>query len=232
MNTGTADPYVMLVASLPALGPMLGSHRPAISAERLQERLGYLDPADRADLEAMRASLSWSRLDLGESDAHFLGRVDALVARLRSPVLRAAVRDRLEIRTLVAALRRRAMGQEAPPAGERWGYGRFVAVIRANWAQPDFGVARTFPWMTKARERLEAGDAAGLERVVLQAAWNAAARHADGHIFDFEAVALYVMRWSMVDRWSRYDVASATARFSALLDAATVDAAAAIGTHP
>lgn len=232
MMGATAEPYIMLMASLPALGPLLGSQAPAITATRLEERLGYLDPRDRADLDALRAGLSWSRLGLGESDGAFLARMDGVLVRLKSPVLREAVRDRLELRTLVAALRRRAAGQEAPPADERWGYGRFVEVIRANWAQPDFGVARSFPWLARARERLEAEDSAGLERVLLKAAWDAAARYADGHIFDFEAVAFYVMRWSLVDRWARYDVAVATTRFSELLDAATADVTSAIGTNP
>ncbi|HMO28021.1 hypothetical protein [Enterovirga sp.] len=232
MMGGTAEPYIMLMASLPALGPLLGSQAPAITATRLEERLGYLDPRDRADLDALRAGLSWSRLALGEDDGTFLARMDAAIARLRSPILRDAVRDRLELRTLAAALRRRAAGQEAPPAGERWGYGRFVEVIRANWAQPDFGVGRSFPWLAKARERLEAGDSAGLERILLKAAWDAAARYADGHVFDFEAVAFYVVRWSLVDRWARYDVAAATTRFSELLDAATADVAFPIGTNP
>lgn len=217
----TGEPYVMLMASLPALGPLLGSQTPAISAARLRERLGLLKPADRDNLEAMIAALSWSRLDLGETDEAFLDRIETLMAQIESPVLRDAVRDRLELRTVVAALRRRAAGKDAPTASERWGYGRFLDVIRRRWSEPDFGLGQNFPWVKQARERLEAGDVPGLERIVLQAAWDASARHAEGHIFDFEAVAFYVERWWLADRWSRYDVAAATARFRELLDAAT-----------
>jgi hypothetical protein len=77
----------------------------------------------------------------------------------------------------------------------------------------------------KAKEKLEAGDARGLEAIVLQAAWDAGARHLAGHAFDFEAVAFYVLRWSLIDRWSRYDATAAAARFTDLLDAAFADTA-------
>lgn len=222
------DRYVMLMASLPALGPLLGSPTPAISATRLKDRLRLLAPSDRATLEAMRAATTWGHRDLGESDADFLAGLDRALELVESPTLRAAVRDRMELRTLVAALRRRHAGLPAPAAGELWGFGRFLDTIRANWTRPDFGLARRFPWITAARASLESGDPADLERILLQAAWNSAGRYAQNHFFDFEAVACYVIRWSLADRWSHYDVAAATLRFEELLDAATRDALPAI----
>jgi hypothetical protein len=218
-----ADPYVMLVASLPAVGSLLSDKEPPINRVRLEQRLNELDPEDHAELDALTSVLSWSRLDIGDDDAAFVARATQVIGAVRSETLRAAASDRLEIRTLIAALRRRHQGEEAPPPGTRWGYGRFVETIRTNWGAPDFGVGRAFPWMLAARERLEAGDAPGLERIVLKAVWDSGARHAAGHEFDFEAVAFYVLRWSLVDRWARYDVAVATTRFAELLDAAFAD---------
>lgn len=216
----SGDPYVMLVASLPALGTLLSNRAPPINQTRLEQRLNALDPEDHADLDALRSLLSWSRLGIGDEDAAFVERAVRVIAAVRSDTLRAAASERLEIRTLLAALRRRHRGEDAPAPGTVWGYGRFVETIRANWAVSDFGVGRLFPWVVKAREKLDAGDAAGLERIALQAAWDSGARHAAGHEFDFEAVAFYVLRWSLVDRWSRYDAAAAAARFAELLDAA------------
>lgn len=37
------------------------------------------------------------------------------------------------------------------------------------------------------------------------------------HDFDFEAVALYVVRWDLLERWTRYDAEAAAARFSTLV---------------
>jgi len=217
------EPYVMLVASLPHVGTLLSNRAPPINQVRLEQRLKELDPEDRAELEALRSLLSWSRLEIGDEDAAFVARARQIIEAAHSETLRAAASERLEIRTLMAALRRRHRGEDAPAPGTVWGYGRYVDTLRANWAAPDFGVGRAFPWVLAAKEKLEAGDAQGLERITLQAAWDSGARHAAGHEFDFEAVAAYALRWSLVDRWSRYDAAAAATRFTELLEAAFVD---------
>jgi len=212
------------VASFPALGPLLSEKVPTINLARLDQLLrGSLEPEDLEELQKVRAVLSWFHLDLHTDDAAFLARARPIVDGIRSDAIRAAVRDRLEIRTLVAALRRRHAGEQAPGPDTPWGYGRFVATIRANWSAPDFGVGRSFPWVLAARERLEAGDYKGLEQITLQAGWAAGERHLALHDFDFEAVVYYVMRWSMVDRWSRYDADAASQRFAELLEEALAD---------
>jgi len=219
----TTEPYVMLVASLPHVGTLLSNRTPPINQVRLEQRLKELNPEDRAELEALRSLLSWSRLEIGDDDAAFVTRARQVIEAAHSETLRAAVSERLEIRTLMSALRRRHRGEDAPAPGTIWGYGRYVDTIRANWATPDFGVGRAFPWVIAAKEKLEAGDAQGLERITLQAAWDSGARHTTGHEFDFEAVAAYVLRWSLVERWSRYDATAAATRFTELLNAAFAD---------
>jgi hypothetical protein len=220
---GTLPSYVTLMASLPAVGPLLTNKAPPINEVRLKQRLKWLTPEDQTQVETLRSLLAWTRLDMGETDEAFLARAHRLLREVRSESLRAAVRDRLEIRTLLAAMRRRHAGEEAPPPGTAWGFGRFVATIRANWGAPDFGVGRAFPWVLAARERLEADDRPGLERIILDAAWAAGERHLGGHDFDLEAVAWYLARWSLVDRWARYDADAAAERFAELLDDALTD---------
>lgn len=217
-----SDPYVMLIGSLPAIGPLLSDKEPPINRMRLYERLNMLEPKDRAELDALISIVSWAALDAGEDDAAFLERAERIVAAVRGEDLRRAARDRLEIRTLIAALRRRHAGEDAPADGVRWGYGRYVEKIRAHWGEPDFGVGRMFPWVLAAREKLEAGETTALERIVLEAAWNSGTRQELGHAFDFQAVAFYLLRWSLNERWARYDADAAGARFAALLDAAFV----------
>ena len=217
------DSYVMLVASLPALGPLLSEREPPINRVRLEQRQSELDPEDRAELDRILSVLSWNRTDISDDDPAFVAHATRVIAALRSQTLREAVSNRLEIRTLVAALRRRHQGEDAPLPGVAWGYGRYVDRIRKNWGAPDFGIGRIFPWVLAARERLEAGDVPELERIVLKAAWDSIGRFAAGHEFDFEAVVFYVLRWSMIDRWARYDATGAAARFAELLDAALED---------
>ena len=217
------DPYVRLMASLPRIG-FLAERTIPISRERLQARLTDLEPEDAAELAALRALLDWESFDLAMDDARFLAEADRLIARLRHPAVRAAVLDRLEMRTIVAALRRRRAGLDAPAPGEPWGHGPAVPRIRADWTLPDFGLGRGRPWIAKARERLEAGDTPALERLLLETAWDLIRRREAGHEFDFAAVAFYLMRWSIADRWSRYDADAAAIRFAELLDAALAGA--------
>lgn len=218
------DSYIMLVSSLPDLGGFLEVQAPPINRLQVEERLAMLSPEDRAELDAVASVVAWERIRAEDEDATVLARTERVAASLRSETLRLLVRDRLEIRTLIAALRRRHAGEEAPAPHVRWGYGRFRETIRANWADPSFGVALAFPWVAQAREKLEAGDTAGFERVALQAVWDAIGRHADLHTFDLEAVAIYLLRWSVVDNWAQYDIAGATTRFTRLLDEAFADA--------
>ena len=217
---GASTEYVTLLASLPALGPILAAKNAPINGSRLRDRLKMLRPEHQQEIEAAAALLAWSRLRLDHTDADLVGRARRVIPALRSPFLAKLTIERLELRTVMAALRRRHSGQDAPPVGELWGYGRFVTKIAARWREPGFGLERSFPWVVAAREKLERGDTAGLERIALEAAWRQAARMQEGHQFDFEAVALYVIRWNILDRWTRYDAEAAAARFSDLVDAA------------
>ena len=82
------------------------------------------------------------------------------------------------------------------------------------------GMAHVSPWVTEARSLLEAGDAAALERLTLERAWAAESRRELEHAFDFEAVAFYALRWTLAERWARYDADGAAKRFSQLLEKA------------
>lgn len=217
------QPYVTLMASLPAIR-FLSEKEPPINRPRLTERLKDLPPADQETLRELTEVVSWRYIDVTEEDAAFLDRAEALLERIASPTLAAALRERLELRTVIVALRRRHAGEDAPPKGVRWGHGPHLERIRANWSVPDFGVATFYRWLPAAKEALDAGDTVALERLLLDTAWQQQARHAEGHEFDFEAVALYMLRWSIADRWARYDADEARLRFAELLDAALADA--------
>ncbi|MEL6480116.1 MAG: hypothetical protein AAFQ75_01585 [Pseudomonadota bacterium] len=219
-----ADQYITLVSSLPALGPVLGAKHAPINRARLQKRLRLLTPEHHAELMSLADLLAWSRLPLAGNDEALVSRARRVIPALSSPTLAALARDRLEMRTVTAALRRRKAGQEAPQGDEAWGYSRYLVQITANWNDPEFGLTRVYPWLPEARMALEKHDAQGLERVLLEAAWRHASRHAVGHDFDYEAVAIYVIRWNLLDRWTRYDEQAAAARFASLVDQALATA--------
>ena len=214
------DEYVTLMASLPALGPVLAARYAPINRVRLQSRLRQLRPGHLAELQAAADLLAWGRLPLTGADADLVRRARRTIPNLSNPTLAAIAAERMELRTVIAALRRRRHGQDSPPEDPDWGYGRFVRTIAANWREPDLGVGRRYPFVTAARDLLQKDDVRGFERLVLETAWQQAERHADGHCFDFEAVALYLIRWNLLDRWVRYDAEAAAARFDTLVTSA------------
>ena len=210
--------YVQLVASLPTLGPILAAKTAPINRVRLQARLQrMLRPEHLAEIQAAASILAWPRQPLLTTDADFVSNARKVIPTLRSETLRRLVHDRLEQRTVIAALRRRHAGQDAPAAGEIWGYGRYVERIRANWREPGFGLAQSLKWVLPAKDMLDRADASGLERILLEAAWRQADRLVGAHDFDFEAIALYVVRWNLLDRWTRHDAEAAAARFGTLV---------------
>ena len=210
--------YVQLMASLPALGPILAAKTAPINHVRLQSRLRrMLRPEHFAEIQEAANVLAWSRHAMLTTDADFVRHARKVIPTLKSETLRRLVHDQLEQRTVLAALRRRHIGQDAPAAAEIWGYGRYVDRICANWRQPDFGLGQSVKWLLPAKDMLDKEDAAGLERILLETAWRRADRMVGAHNFDFEAVALYVVRWDLLDRWTRYDAQAAAARFGALV---------------
>jgi hypothetical protein len=223
-----ADPqrYVTLVASLPALGDLFAAKQTPISRLRLEQRLRGLEPEDKALLDEMLDLVAWRRLELERSDAEIVRRARRLVPRLPTMTLRRAVEHRLEMRTILAALRRRQRGEPAPAAAEVWGHGRWTRTIRERWQEPGLGVERAHPWVLEAAAHVESGDALALESLLMRETWTTTGRLALGHAFDFTAVGLYMLRYQLLERRVAYDVEAAALRFRALVAEGLADFAA------
>ncbi len=210
--------YVSLMSSLPYHGELFGAKQTPLSRFQLDKRLAWLQPEHADTLARIESIVRWRRLQMGLADDVFLDQADDVVESLESPLLAEVVQTRLEARTLIAAMRMRRAGRPAPGLRQRWGYGRWVNVIARHWSDVDFGVERMFPWVVEAGRKLEAGDALGVDRLFMEYSWQELARLGAGHYFDFEAVAIYVLRWDLIDRWTRYDEALAQRRILALAD--------------
>ncbi len=225
--------YTTLMASLPPLGGLFEAREPAISRLRLTSRIGLLHPDDRADLDRAAGILSQSLLpEAGEgegdgrsaaggppagADALLLEEVGRFFREVRQPLLRQLVRQRLDRRTIVAALRRRHRGEAEPPRGQVWGFGELVPTIERHWREPAFALAGVFPWIPEAVRLLESDDLVGVERLLFSLIWRELDQLGQGHHFDFEAVVIYLARWSLVERWSNYDADAAARRFRQLV---------------
>lgn len=210
--------YTMLICSLPHHGRSFVQKRPPLSRLRLDRRLQMLTEADAARLDEIERLAQWDYLSHQESDLEIVRYAQGFIPGLAEPALRAILDDRLTLRTLVAGLRRRLLGDPPPRLGEPWGYGPWLDMMVRHWSHPAFGLERPFPWLEQADGLLRAGDSLGLERLLLGLSWRHLNRLSAGHDFDFVAVVVYVLKWQLVDRWSRFDAGVAIERFEGLIN--------------
>jgi len=218
MSMGASCCYAMLICYLPPLPahPFAIKLTP-LSRLQLDRRLALLAPGDAQDLATIEEIAHWDRIPLATSDRGFVACARSALSKLKSPALREILCWRLELRTLVAALRRRHRGLPVPAVSEIWGYGQCLDYIRRYWEQPDFNLSHLYPWVAAADQHLREGRHTALEHLLFATVWDRYTRLAWNHHFDFEAVVLYVLRWNLIDRLTRYDPAAATQRFNALL---------------
>ncbi len=213
------DAYVTLIASLPSREELFVAKQAPLSRLKLDQRLRVLSDEDSAVLKMIEEALNWRSLSMKVTEKDVINRSRRVLQNVDNETLQQIVRDRLEIRTCVAALRRRAQGQGAPAKETPWGFGRWVDHIARNWTEPTFRLDGVFPWLREANRLMRAGDTIALERLVLEESDKRLRRLSGEHLFDFEAVVIYVLQWSMVDRWSRYNAEVAVRRFDDLTEA-------------
>jgi hypothetical protein len=217
MTYSAGDAYVMLMASLPPIGKLFAPVQPPISRLRLDQRLAMLTELDRQRLDRIEAITLWSRVASLGSDAA-VARAARLLDQELPEVLARVVQHRLELRTLVAALRVRAAGAESAANPSEWGVGRWNQTIARHWSEKDFRLGHVYPWLDEAEALVAAGDALSLEQLLLTEAWRSL-DSVTGHYFDFVAVVVYVLRWDIAERWHRCDEELAASRFASMVEA-------------
>jgi hypothetical protein len=220
---GGAYRYLTLMASLPALQAPFVARQLPLSRLRLEARLRLLDEDDAGMLSRILDVMQWERAGIEMTDADMVLRLDALMDELHGATLRRVISERFALRTVLAAMRRRRRGQNAPATGAAWGFGEFVDLIRRNWTRPHFGLRRTMPWLAELRELHDAGATLELERAIVRVDWDNLCRAAREHEFDFEAVVLYALRYNVVADWLGHAPADARARFEELVASAIGD---------
>ena len=210
--------YVTLMSSLPPLGPLFGSKQTPLSRLKLENRLKLLDAKDAELLNRIIDLIAWSQQPRERTDSQFVADANQLLAEVHNPTLGEIITYRLDLRTIIVALRRRHRGETEPPVGQAWGVGRWVNYIERYWTEPGFRLEVMFPWVGEANQLLETNDSMALERLQFELNWKMLDRLGAGHYFDFEAVVIYIMRWSLVYRWTHYDGEVACKQFRQLLD--------------
>jgi hypothetical protein len=202
--------YYQLVASLPALPDFRRTRRLPLSRRRLEERLALLHPDDLAELTRAERLISWRRQPVSRTTEQIAAMYDEVMATTRNRELRNIVDFRMNMRTVMVALRLKRQGKGAPSG-------------RSRWADPEFGLVAVFPWIPEAREFLDQGDAMELESLMMGLSWKTLRRVADGHPFGFESVFAFAYKWDILRRWLSYDAEKARQRFEELILEVTVD---------
>lgn len=215
--------YTLLITSLPPQPVDLFSTKILpISRIQLDKRLTLLDANDAADLARIEGLLHWSKMHEAD-DLNIVKHGHAEMALISSDFLREIVLWRLEIRTLVTALRRRNAGENRPLDLPFHGFGDRLNFIRRNWHKSDFGLGYSLPWLKQAQQLIAENKILELDKLMLELNWKHYARLSLGHTFDFPAVVLYVLRWYLINRWVSYDADRALLRFNELICAAMAD---------
>lgn len=205
--------YYSLICSLPHLPAHFDVERVPISAERLEQRLKVLTPQDAEQIHDLAEFLAWDRQAINKSDREVVADYEKLSAEIRHPVALEVVRHRMNVRTIVAAIRRRDR-DEGPPVG----VGELVDPIRRHWKEPQFGLQRRFPWIDSFVESFHADRAMDAERILYETTWKTWSTLAADFTFCFESIVLYLARWEVVQRWTSRDRETGLARFDKLIE--------------
>jgi hypothetical protein len=209
-----SNSYPQLVSSLPPLPLHFESEPLPITLERLQTRLRLLEPEDAEEIERLLNILEWGRQVAESTDEATVKRYDELMNEVTHPLVRELIDFGLDIRMILAALRRRRLGMGPP----RVGLGRWFGHVRRRFAQPDFGLGQVLPWVVPFEQLLVHDDVLALHRRVLGEFWAwARKRSQDFDLFSFEAVVLYVARLDIMLYWHQLNVARGAAVFESLL---------------
>lgn len=212
--------YYTLVASLPTLPSHFDVERTPVSRPRLRQLLNQLTEQDAETIHQLSSFFRWDRQLVSSSDDDIKARYDELM-RNNQPVIREIINHRINVRTIVAALRRRRDQLDPPTA-----VGELVETIRRNWGDPTFALGRRYPWIEPFFDRMTQGEVVAAERILFEFSWRAWSRMAALYSFSFEAIPLYVARWEIIDRWTSRDLRVGRERFEHL----TQEALGAYGT--
>jgi hypothetical protein len=213
--------YYQLVASLPSLPDFRQARLLPLSRRRLEERLSLLHVEDLEELMRAERLISWHRQPVSRTTEEIVAMYDEVVAHNRTRELRNVVDFRMNMRTVMVALRLRRQGKAAPSG--RWGTGPYTRIIESRWAEAEFGLGAVFPWISEAQAFLDQGDAMELEKLIMGQSWKKLSQISDAHPFGFEQVFAFAYKWDILHRWLSYDAEMARDRFEALLLEVTSD---------
>jgi hypothetical protein len=212
--------YYTLIGSLPHLPYFDKTSRLPINAERLQKRLGMLQPVDAEVVETVQTFLLWQYHSMDKTNSDIIRHYSETMALVTQPSVRNIIDYRMNIRTIVSALRRRYYNHPAPTKQERWGIGQWCRQIIDHWNDPDFGLGAIHPWISQAQQLIAQEETLEFERLLMGLIWDNLDRHEVDDPFGLDSLLVYLFKWDIIKRWQIYNREKAADRFDKLVDKA------------
>ena len=212
--------YYFLLASLPYIPQLFANKQMPISREALEERLNVLDEKEAEALAYLEAVLSGDEFPEGENDEEVTISLEVALSKIKSSLLSSVIRDMFELRSYVALFRRRQRGGECLTRDEIFGFidsKRDREHIELNWEADAFKLEPFMPYLPAINKVLLSGESFELEKLILGLEWNYLTEATRKVSFDFDATALYVLRWDLADRWIKYNNANPAEEFNKLV---------------
>jgi hypothetical protein len=209
--------YYTVVASLPHLPYFADAERLPLTRLRLEQRLRMLEADEARQVFQAEFLAGWRQLAGTERGVNIAAKYKSALQNITQPVLREFVEYRLDMQTILAALRIRQAGRD-PGQYPAWGVGRWAKPIETHWESPDFRLGTVHPWVLEAGNYLAAGDAIALDRLLMDTVWRKLSRLGDRNPFGFEAITAFVFKWDILQAWLQRDALAAKQRFQVMIE--------------
>ncbi|WP_156473642.1 DUF2764 family protein [Neptuniibacter marinus] len=196
--------YYTLMTALPWLPELEQCTQLPISRIALDRRLTMLSDegsAQLANIEALFHPIIDHYIMLTDKD--LIAQWKADMSKVESPVMLELINYQMELKTLLAALRCRAVGLDDP--SQFHGAGRWVQLIKKHWFEPGFGLDRVCPQLLQLQRLMSKEKPMLVEQYYNQQLWTSLRQAEHSHHFSFEALACFVLRWAIAERCLRYD---------------------------
>lgn len=197
------SPFYMVVSSLPRMGVHFKVQEPPISRLQLEKRLRLL-PLDKMTLLLEIEQLVWRSWFQNNRTFEETKKEWMALSTLDSPFIINLIHWYLDLRSIFVAIRMRNQKPTPPGMPQDYWITRWSRKLLQNWNEPDFGLGTVYPWLPKVAADLAKNDTIAVEEFLLFHIWNYLSVIETGHYFDFESLVIYLLRWNIVDYWSKF----------------------------
>ena len=200
--------YITLVASLPAI-EWLDGGTPLLSELSMRQRLLMVPAQERELLQGIGDTLLGVERSVTLSQQQVESWWQQLQQHPKLDDFNGFVDNLLRLRTVVAALRVRHQQSD----DDSWAFHPIAREIERNWEKEAFGLGSRWPEVGSVVELIEKGDALELYDWWYTTLWELAKQREQGHIFDLEAIAFYLVRWRLATDFRRANESGGQRRF-------------------